>query len=279
MKNIPDKSFIRSAMVWALSSLGNSYRQLGQHVLSTTYYREALNLALEYKYPYPIITAYHGLVQHFSATGNVDSVVYYNKLLLQSARDEGPGYQIPASRYLYDHYNQLKNQDSAFKYLQVYNSALLHSDSALKITKMMTLSFEEETRQKELQVRNEILAQERKHNLQYAGIAIAIILFVIIYFLLSRTIIVKTRFIQFFSVLALLAVFEFVNLLIHPYLAKLTHHSPVLMLIVLMGIAALLIPLHHKLQKKLTNIMIEKNKKIRLAAAKKTIASLESDNV
>lgn len=275
MKDIPDKSFIRSAMVWSLSSLGNSYRQLGQHELSITYHRKALNMALEYKYPYPIITAYHGLVQHFDATGHRDSAVYYNKLLLQSAREEGPGYQIPASRYLYDHYNQQRNQDSTFKYLQVYNIALIQADSALKITKMMTLSFEEEARQKELQIRRGIVAQERRHNLQYAAIAIGIILFTILYLLISRTIIVKTRFIQFFSVLGLLAIFEFINLLIHPYLAKLTHHSPVLMLTVLMGIAALLIPLHHRLQKKLTEIMVEKNKSIRLAAAKKTIADLE----
>lgn len=275
MKDIPDKAFIRSAMVWTLTSLGNSYRVLGQNELSTTYHRQALNIAIRYKYPYPIIAAYHGLVQHFIAMGNIDSAVHYNKLLLQSAFSEGPRYQIVSCRYLYDHYNRLKNQDSAFKYLQLYTNALMQADSSLKITKMMALSFEEETRQRDLHLRAESMARERRHNLQYAGITIGIILFIIIFLLLSRTIIVRTRFIQFFSVLGLLAVFEFINLLIHPYLAKITHHSPVLMLLVLMGIAALLIPLHHKLQHKLTNIMIERNKSIRLAAAKKTIADLE----
>ena len=38
---------------------------------------------------------------------------------------------------------------------------------------------------------------------------------------------------------------------------------------------ALLILLHHKLEKWITKIMIEKNKKIRLEAARKTIAKLE----
>lgn len=278
MKDVPDKAFIRSAMVWTLTSLGNSYRLLGQHELSTTYHREALNIAAQYKYPLPIITAYQGLVQHFMAMDNRDSAVHYNKLLLQSAFMEGPSYRISPSRYLYEHYNQLKNQDSAFKYLQLYTDGLIQVDSSLKIAKMMALSFEEETRQRELIIQQESEARERRHNLQYAGIAIGIILFIIVFLLLSRTIIVKTRFIQFFSVLGLLAVFEFINLLIHPYLAQFTHHSPVLMLLVLMGIAGLLIPMHHKLQHKLTNIMIEKNKSIRLAAAKKTIADLEGAN-
>jgi hypothetical protein len=49
------------------------------------------------------------------------------------------------------------------------------------------------------------------------------------------------------------------------------------MLLILIGIGALLVPLHHKLEKWITKIMVEKNKKIRLAAAKKTIATLEGE--
>jgi hypothetical protein len=47
------------------------------------------------------------------------------------------------------------------------------------------------------------------------------------------------------------------------------------MLAAMVCIAALLIPLHHKLEHWITHKMVEKNKKIRLAAAKKTIATLE----
>lgn len=47
------------------------------------------------------------------------------------------------------------------------------------------------------------------------------------------------------------------------------------MLGVLIAIGALLIPFHHKLEKWMTKIMVEKNKKIRLEAARKTIANLE----
>jgi len=43
----------------------------------------------------------------------------------------------------------------------------------------------------------------------------------------------------------------------------------------LVCIAALLVPLHHKLEKWATHKLVEKNKQIRLAAAKKTIEELE----
>jgi hypothetical protein len=80
-------------------------------------------------------------------------------------------------------------------------------------------------------------------------------------------------------VLGLLAVFEFINLYIHPYLAHITNDSPVLMLLILIGIGALLVPLHHRLEKWMTKVMVEKNKKIRLAAAKRTIEQLENKPV
>ena len=102
-----------------------------------------------------------------------------------------------------------------------------------------------------------------------------IIIFISIFLLLSQTIIVSEKWIEFLGVLGLLIVFEFINLLIHPYLTTFTNDSPIFMLIVLVIIAALLIPLHHKLENWVTGKMIEKNKKIRLAAAKRTIEELE----
>jgi hypothetical protein len=47
------------------------------------------------------------------------------------------------------------------------------------------------------------------------------------------------------------------------------------MLLALVSIASLLVPLHHKLEKWTTVKLVEKNKAIRLANAKKTIEKLE----
>ena len=90
---------------------------------------------------------------------------------------------------------------------------------------------------------------------------VAIITFLILFFTLSRSIIVKEKFIEFFGILGLLAVFEFINLFIHPYLSRVTNDSHFLMLAVLIAIGALLIPLHHKLEKWITKIMVEKIKR------------------
>jgi hypothetical protein len=52
-----------------------------------------------------------------------------------------------------------------------------------------------------------------------------------------------------FGLIVLLLLFEFVSLYIHPFIEKWTHHTPVFMMIILVSIAALLVPLHHKMEK------------------------------
>ena len=137
------------------------------------------------------------------------------------------------------------------------------------------LTFEEDLRQQEVVVGKIKEEDERKQNIQYALIALGIIVLLTLYLLLSRSFITNTKLIEFFGVIALLIVFEFLNLLLHPFLERITNHSPVLMLLALVCIAALLVPLHHKVEKWSTAKLVEKNKKIRLASAKKTIEELE----
>jgi hypothetical protein len=144
---------------------------------------------------------------------------------------------------------------------------------AIQQTQLMT--FEEDARQKELAVVSAREEEERKQNIQFVLIAFGIISSIILFLLLSRSFITNAKVITFFGVLALLVVFEFLNLLLHPLLERVSNHSTLLMLSALVCIAALLIPLHHKLEKWTTEKLVEKNKAIRLAAAKRTIEKLE----
>src|SRR5205085_9141466 len=130
---------------------------------------------------------------------------------------------------------------SAFYYQDIFRDATDSIFSQQKQRQFQSLSFDEKLRQQEI-IATELKAkEERQRNLQYAAIAIGLITFIILFLLLSRSIILKTKFIEFFGVLGLLAVFEFINLFIHPYLSHATNDSPVLMLGVLIAIGALLI--------------------------------------
>jgi hypothetical protein len=114
-----------------------------------------------------------------------------------------------------------------------------------------------------------------QQNIHYAGIAIGIIVVLILFFLFSHSIKVGSKTIDFLGTIALLMVFEFINLYIHPILGKWSHESPVIMLLVLVIIASVLIPLHNRIENFTKQKLIAKNKKIRVANTKKTIAELE----
>ncbi len=260
----------------SLQVLGRINAQSGQPVIALEYYRQSIPFATKAENFQDLSFSYLGMAKLFEITKQKDSVLFYANQSLQIAQERGFTRQLrDAGRFLSLYYRNIHVPDSAFVYQDVAKAANDSLFSDQKSSQMQSLLFDEKMRQQEIATTELKIKEERKNNLQYAAIVIGLISFIILFFILSRSIIVKEKFIKFFGIVGLLAVFEFINLYIHPYLDKLTNHSPFLMLAILICIGALLVPLHHKLEKWITKIMVEKNKKIRLEAAKKTIATLE----
>ena len=259
-----------------LYHLGNIYFETGQDLLAFEHYRLSFPYLKNADNYTRLCEAYLGMGKLFQKTNQNDSVIYYAKQSLLIAKEKGFTKQVrDAGRFLTSYYRTINKPDSAFFYLDITKIANDSLFSQQKQKQFQSLAFDEKLRQNEIAVAELKAKEERSHNLQYAAIAVGLITLLILFLVLSHSIIVKKKFIEFFAVLGLLAVFEFINLFIHPYLAHATNNSPLFMLLILIGIGALLVPLHHKLQQWITAIMVEKNKKIRLDAAKKTIQQLE----
>ncbi len=258
--------------------LGHIHAETGQDNLALEYFRLSIPDLKTAESDAVLSAAFLGMAKVFEKNRQPDSVLFYARESMLLARENGFMLEVrDAGRFLSMYYRKTGNADSAFFYQDITKAANDSLFNQQKTNQMQSLVFDERLRQQEIAAARLKDDEERRHNLQDVIIVICLISFVILFLLLSRSIIVKTKFIEFFGILGLLAVFEFINLFIHPYLAHLTNDSHFLMLMVLIAIGALLIPLHHKLQKWITGIMVEKNKKIRLAAAKKTIANLEGE--
>ncbi len=198
-----------------------------------------------------------------------------HQLLITGKQLNNYDFKQAAAGFLRSVYDSLRQTDSAYYYARLEFAFRDSVFSKEKTNKIQSLAFSEQFRISEEDAKNKQEAGLRKQNIQFALIALGIITFIIFFLLLSRRFITNAKVIEFFGIIALLIVFEFLNLLLHPFLERITHHSPVLMLLALVCIAALLVPLHHKLEKWATHKLVEKNKQIRLAAAKKTIEELE----
>jgi tetratricopeptide (TPR) repeat protein len=258
-----------------LIGLGKVNQALGNKNIALEYYKQAV--AVKTNNVQAHVGGYNAIALYFQREKNTDSAIYYAKNSYNIAKTFIHLVPLISSSKILKELYLGVNSDSALKYTKIYYEAGDSMYGRNKIEQLQKLNFDEDIRQQKIEEEKKKAVEQRKINLQYAAIAIGLIAFIILFVLLSRSIVVKTKFIEFFGVLGLLAVFEFINLFIHPYLAHATNDSPVLMLLILISIGALLVPLHHRLEKWITKIMVEKNKKIRLEAAKKTIATLEDE--
>ena len=262
---------------FVLWNLGGVHSRMGNEALAITYYNMAVQKALRGNRVRQLCWAYTDMAEHFQRNNQPDSCKLYAKKAVEVIKYTTFFYLgIKPAKLLADLYEK-SNCDSTLKYARIYKTASdsFYTKKANQQIQLMT--FEEDLRQQELANEKNKAEDERKQNIQYALLALGIIILLSLYLLLSRSFITNTKLIEFFGVIGLLIVFEFLNLLLHPFLERITHHSPVLMLLALVCIAALLVPFHHKVEKWATAKLVEKNKEIRLAAARKTIQQLDKN--
>ncbi|MEO6405936.1 MAG: tetratricopeptide repeat protein [Ferruginibacter sp.] len=260
---------------YTLWNLGCVHSKMGNALLAVSYFNMSIKMSKDSKRYRQLNFAYTGLAEHFQRMKQQDSCIFYLKKALDAVQNTPFFFMsVKPAKMLAELYEK-SNCDSTLKYANVYKIAN-DSVASNKINQQIqVMTFDETLRQQELAAEKMKTNDERKQNIQFALIAFGIIIFIIIFLLLSRSFITNTKLIEFLGVIALLIVFEFLNLLLHPFLERVTHHSPVLMLLALVSIAAMLVPLHQRVEKWTTAKLVEKNKMIRLAAAKKTIEQLE----
>ncbi len=259
----------------ALHLLGTINAKMNENELADVYFKKALVLSDSIKSEGRKMGFYQRYIPFLIKNNRmVEAKVQTEKLWILSGKIQNLNFRLVAAGYKKDLFDKLNQTDSAYYYSKVESAIrelIFNQDNQNTI---QALAFKDQLRIIEDKAKKNEEAQQRKENIQYALIALGILTLLILYLLLSRSFITNTKMIEFFGVVALLIVFEFLNLLLHPFLERVTHHSHVLMLLALVCIAALLVPLHHKVEKWATAKLVEKNKKIRLAAAKKTIAEL-----
>jgi len=189
---------------------------------------------------------YYYMSDIFDSTGRRDSAFYYSRLALQHAREMGsPQLLLYSTKQLSALFKESNKLDSAFIYQELAMNAKDSLTNQEKQRQVQALTFNEQMRQIEIAKKKSEEVAVRKRNLELGGIAIFIPIFLLGILLLGRRK-VKSRTIEFLGVLGLLFLFEFIVLFAHPFIGHWTHESPVWMLLILVAVAAILIPIHHR---------------------------------
>lgn len=232
----------------SMTGLGHSYRKMGHYSESLSNYRAAIRFLQEAQDDEMLCEASLGLARLFEETKRYDSAGHYAGLSLRVAKSGGfLSYELEAAEFLTDHYKKVRDIDSAFTYVSYVRGLNDEVNSKDKIRESQVISSNEQYRQLELQ-EEKIRDQKRRfQQLQMLLIAIFIPGIFLITLLLSK-VNVPVRLIRLLGILSLLFLFEYLTLLLHPTVARLTNHTPVYEILIFVGLAAILIPAHHRLE-------------------------------
>jgi tetratricopeptide (TPR) repeat protein len=240
----------------SLTGLGRSFFKMGSYGQSLSNYQQAIVYLKKANNNETLCEATLGLAGLYQYLNQPDSAAILAGLSLRISKQGGfLSRQLEAAQFLTNHYKKLKNIDSAFYYLSYVDKLNDSLNSKDRIRRLQIISSNEQFRQVEMAEGKRLEKKERDEQLQLLFIGILIPGLFLITLLLSR-VKIHVKVIRVLGVVSLLFFFEYLTLLLHPTVARLTHHTPVLEILIFVAIGAILIPTHHRLEHWLINKLI-----------------------
>ena len=193
-----------------------------------------------------ISSVHSALANIFESTGRIDSAFYYARESYRRAKPTGsPDLILYPATQLVSFFKKTHQSDSALFYEDMVMQIKDSLTSNDKQKRLQNITFQQQLKQMQKDKEKLQQVEERKRNLQVAGVAVFLPLFFGFVLLLSRRQI-KPRAVEILGIVFLLFVFEFITLYFHPIVGKWTNESPIWMLLIFVAIACILVPLHHR---------------------------------
>ncbi len=258
----------------ARTGMAHIYSLLNKYPQSLALYREATTQLVDVDNDL-FCEAALGMARVYQATGLPDSAIQLARQTWWVAQaDKLLPWQLEAAKFLSEQFKLKNRYDSAYTYTSLAYSVNDSLNNKTRIREAQALSMNEQVRQAELEENKRKQQKQRKKQLQLLFIALFIPGFFLITLLLSR-IRVSRKVITVLGILSLLIFFEFLTLLLHPFVVKITGHRPVLEILIFVAVAAFLIPAHHRLEHwlvhQLTTIK-QREPRIRIKKKKMTLS-------
>ena len=160
--------------------LGNIYAKMGKDSAAFYYYRLAYPAAIHIYNPQILAAAFEGMARLFKKNGEVDSALHFAlqamgflqsfKTTVQSWGENSNTYIAEISPLVAELYKDNNQPDSAYKYLQLsvtLKDSLYNSD---KVRQFQTLTFNEATRQQQLEQQGKLAKQEYDRKVRMYGL-------------------------------------------------------------------------------------------------------------
>lgn len=257
------------------TGLGHSYLKLGSYQQSLLNYQNGITHLLIANDDETYCEATLGLAKLYLQTGNLDSSGYFAERSYSVAKKDGLlPMELEAAEFLTQHFKEKGDIKNAFLFMdhvKILNDSL---NSREQVKQLQIISSNEQFRQMELKESMRLAKAERNQQLQLLFIAIFIPGLFLLTLFLSR-VKLHLQAIRLLGILSLLFLFEYITLLLHPTVARLTNHTPVYEILIFVVIAAILIPAHHKLEHWMIHKLIHRRNSLHQTKAKSEDDSIE----
>lgn len=148
------------------------------------------------------------------------------------------------------------NISDAYIYAKLNKHYADEQEAVTKQDAMLQMEIDNETKQRELLAELEQEHTERRHNIQYMGIIIAIGLS-FIFLIMLGSFKVPRVFIRSLGFFSFIFFFEFIILIADHKIMEITHHEPWKMLAIKILIISMLLPFHHWIEHKVIHYLME----------------------
>lgn len=232
----------------ALNNLGNIYFKTGNFIASYNNYKAGLPFLASAEDYANYAEGNLGLAKIFAHNNQTDSAAFYGRKSFDiSYNNQFLLKAMDASAFLTALYKAGSQTDSAFAYQTIMLNLKDSIESKDKIKELQSITIQEQLRQKEIAQLKKDELKERSQKLQLLAIGISIPIFFFLSIIISRKKVNK-KLIEFSGIFSILLFFEYITLLLHPFIAEKSHHSPLIEIVVFVAIAAIITPSHHKIE-------------------------------
>jgi hypothetical protein len=236
-------------LMTANAFLGETHLLLKSTDIALAYFEKSKVIALQNKSYDALPYIYNYFTKAYNIKNVIDSQLYYSQESYKYSKIyDNTETKLIALENLYKIYAKKNELANAYKFQTEYFTLKDSIFSEDKVRNIENRSITELERQAEIEENEKQAKEEKKKNIVLAGIGAFIPIFLSIVFLVSNWGKKKSKFITSLGLASLLMLFEFISLLIHPLIDKITNHNVGLMYIILLSIASLLVPLHHKME-------------------------------
>jgi tetratricopeptide (TPR) repeat protein len=242
-----------------LNNTGNAYSKEKQYKTALNYYHQGIPYLKKDNNESFLCESYDGIASILYNTGKLDSASYYAKNALKIAEGRNfSTYSMTSCKLLSDIYKAKKLSDSTV----IYQGKLLVMKDSIysgqKVRQIENLTVMEKFRQRDIQQQKLTEEKRAAYKLNLLLIGLLIPFFFLISVILSKRKI-KANIIEFSGLLSLLLLFEYLNLLLHHLIGSVTDDSPILEISILVLIAAVLTPSHHRIEKWMLHMLTNKS--------------------